>query len=340
MSRTFRANAIRLGANIELRMGAAAPDAGAGVVAPVGSFYWRTSTFETWQKVGAANTAWVFLTPRDLFGNGFDGNVVIAAGTTSLVRDMYYNTLTISAGGILRNRGFRIFVRDRLTINVGGSLQENGGDGGTTGTAGAGGGTASGQAGTVQNVSLAGGAGAAGVGGAGNGGTNGIFGATGFGGAGGAGTGGAGGVGGIVTATPADSQSNPRALVAQSLGTQVTGISGPGALRVRGGAGGGAGGGNGAAAGGGGGGGGGLVYAVARDIVNNGTIQAHGGAGGNAANAGAGGGGGGGGGLVLLGFHHLEGNVPTVTGGALGTGNGAGANGVAGVAGNYIPLAL
>ena len=333
MSRPFRVNTIQLGSDIELRMGSAAPDAGAGVAAPIGSSYWRTSTFEIWQKVGAANTAWVFVTSRDLFGNGSDGDVVIGAGTTSLARDMYYNTLTIQTGGILRNRGFRIFVRAQLIIDAGGSLQENGGDGGATGTAGLGGGLQ----GTVQDTAAAGGTGSTGAGSAGFPKLNAIFGATGVGGAGGAGSGGAGGAAGTLSIRATNVQGNPRALVAQSLGTQVGGNS---MGRVPGGTGGGAGGGNGAAAGGGGGGAGGVVHAVARHIVNNGTIQAHGGAGGNAANVDGGGGGGGGGGVVLLGFHHLDGNVPTVTGGAGGTGNGAGVNGAAGASGNYIPLAL
>ena len=35
------------------------------------------------------------------FGVGYDGDVTIAAGTTTLSREMQYNNLTIAAGGIL-----------------------------------------------------------------------------------------------------------------------------------------------------------------------------------------------------------------------------------------------
>ena len=40
-----------------------------------------------------------------LFASGSDGNVTIAAGTTTLTRDMYYNNLTISAVGTVGGAG-------------------------------------------------------------------------------------------------------------------------------------------------------------------------------------------------------------------------------------------
>ena len=38
--------------------------------------------------------------PEITWGDGADGDVVIGAGTTTLSREMYYNSLTILNGGI------------------------------------------------------------------------------------------------------------------------------------------------------------------------------------------------------------------------------------------------
>ena len=332
MSKPFRAETLQLGPNIWFLQGAAAPDGGGGVVAPVGSLYWRTGTFELYQKVDVANTAWVFLTARDLFGTGVDGTAVIGAGTTTLARDTYYNDLTIQNTGILRAAGFRIFVRGTLTIDVGGTLSASGGAGAATLTGG--------TAGTPGNGSIVAGGPAGGNGGtaAGSNGGNGTGcpqGFVGAGGGGGAGSGGAGGTGGIVSMLAANSQGNPfamaLAMVAQVGGTTVT--------RVGSGAGGGGGGGDGTAGGGGGGSGGGL-FVFARSVLNNGSIQANGGAGGTPAAGNRGGGGGGGGGLIVLGTHAFVGTTPTVAAGAAGAGSGTGVGGVNGVAGMLVSLAL
>jgi len=51
-----------------------------------------------------------------LFGNGVDGTVVISTNTF-LSRDMYYDTLTVSASVTLFTNGFRLFVKNTLTNN-------------------------------------------------------------------------------------------------------------------------------------------------------------------------------------------------------------------------------
>ncbi len=53
--------------------------------------------------------------PDSIYGSGMDGNVTITSNTT-LTRDMYYNNLQIDAGIVLNTAGFRVFVRNRLTM--------------------------------------------------------------------------------------------------------------------------------------------------------------------------------------------------------------------------------
>ena len=53
--------------------------------------------------------------PDSIYGSGMDGNVNITSNTT-LTRDMYYNNLQIDAGIVLNTAGFRVFVRNRLTM--------------------------------------------------------------------------------------------------------------------------------------------------------------------------------------------------------------------------------
>lgn len=52
----------------------------------------------------------------DVYGGGLDGNVTISVNT-SLSGDMYYNNLTINSGIVLNPNGFRIFVKNTLTVN-------------------------------------------------------------------------------------------------------------------------------------------------------------------------------------------------------------------------------
>lgn len=53
---------------------------------------------------------------ESVYGGGQDGTVVIASNT-SLTRDMYYNNLTINNGAYLNTNGFKIFVKNKLTVN-------------------------------------------------------------------------------------------------------------------------------------------------------------------------------------------------------------------------------
>ena len=237
------------------------------------------------------------------FGNGLDGNVTITSNTT-LTRDMYYNNLTINSGVTLKTNGYKIFVKGTLINN--GIIDNSGGNGGN------------------GTVSAAGSAGSAGVGG-GNGDSGG-------GGSAGTGGGGAGGSGGNGSAygTGGSGGSSP---YDNSYAKQLELIHKLYDITFGGGGGGGGGGSENAAYGGGGGGGGGKIHIYARNIVNNGTIQAKGGNGGNGymgANK-AGGGGGGGGGFVLLVYQTFTGNEPIVTGGKGGTGYQNGADGSPGI---------
>lgn len=51
-----------------------------------------------------------------VYGTGNDGTVVIASNT-SLSRDMYYNNLTVNSNVSLNPNGYRIFVKNTLTLN-------------------------------------------------------------------------------------------------------------------------------------------------------------------------------------------------------------------------------
>lgn len=61
-----------------------------------------------------------------VFGDGFDGDVTISVDT-SLSRDMLYDDLTIDSGVVLNPNGFRVWVKNVLTLN--GKIARNGGNG-------------------------------------------------------------------------------------------------------------------------------------------------------------------------------------------------------------------
>lgn len=274
-----------------------------------------------------------------IYGDGIDGNVTIT-GNTTLTRDMSYDNLTISNSATLFPDGYRIFVKNTLTIGSACAIASDGTTGGngalnTAGTGGAaltnnhmGGSAAGGNGGTtgggVAGSNLTNGVGMGGAGG-------------GTGDRGGGCSANTGGAGGTVVA----SYANRHGLVI--LGTFA---------EIRGGAGGGGGGGgvsdclagspdcssgnNGG--GGGGGAGGGVIIIAAKTILHNGgggaNIRARGGGGGigHAANAGGnnsngGGGGGGGGGAVILVYR-----TATITEDILIGGGAGGAGGTAAVA--------
>lgn len=68
---------------------------------------------------------------NDYYGTGNDGNVVISTDT-SISRDMYYNNLTINSGVHLNTNGFKVFVKNTLTLN--GSIGIRSTDTASTGT--------------------------------------------------------------------------------------------------------------------------------------------------------------------------------------------------------------
>lgn len=89
-----------------------------------------------------------------IYGAGVDGDVTISSGTTTLTRNMYYNTLTITGTtSAIAMGGYRIYVKDKLDISgytgsgpifttttnkngaSGGSGGYNAGGAGATGTA-------------------------------------------------------------------------------------------------------------------------------------------------------------------------------------------------------------
>ena len=61
-----------------------------------------------------------------VFGNGEDGNVTITSDT-SLTEDMYYSNLTIAEGATLNPNGFRVFVKNKLTLNGDLGIKESAG---------------------------------------------------------------------------------------------------------------------------------------------------------------------------------------------------------------------
>lgn len=281
---------------------------------------------------------WVDYQRDDLignFGDGSDGTVTITGGTTTITRDMYYETLTVTGTGILETNGYRVFVRGTCTIQAGGIVQ-NPGIAGAGGAIGGGAGTAA-AAGSLGGGFI-GGAGIADA--VGNPGANATDALGGAGGAGGATVGvvRAGGAGGTATAPAAADGGTRHACV--RVGQILGGGNTPIVTSLRGGAGGGSGASvAGGATSGGGGGGGGVVCLIAYSLVlaAGAIIRAPGGAAG-APQAGAveiGGSGGGGGGLVLLAYRLLSDAGATITaaGGAATNGINGGGNGVAGSSG-------
>jgi hypothetical protein len=274
-----------------------------------------------------------------IFGSsGVDGDVTISAGTTTLTRDMYYNTLTISGTGVLNNAGYRIFVYEYLdlrnapngaiittsstTSTVGGA---GGGASGVSGTTGAG--TAANTASTVSP---------------GNGGTGGA------GGTGGTGSGGAGASGGsgVAPTSALDIRYYTNFLMRPTSQSAMSLLFGGNGGSSGGGAGGG-GGGQTSGASGAGGSGGAVLFIAARVILRGastasgcirafGTTAASNGSNAVGTNSGGGaGGGGGGGGWVYIAYAHLGGSTATNAIDVSGQNGGAGGNGTGTGTGGY-----
>lgn len=253
------------------------------------------------------------------FGDGSDGNVTISSPTT-LVRDMYYNNLTVNS--TLTTNGYRIFVKN--TISGTGTIDWGTPNNGATATGTQTGGAGGAQSGSGHLKNSAGGAGGNGAS-AGSNGSNGTAATNGnpaVGAAGGAGGNGGnaqgggnsgaegdGAVGGTITA-PARTFGVVKARTVDLIDLTAAGAVAAIVGSTGGGGGGGGASGTGSVSGGGGGGGasGGTVLIVARVWAGTFTIKATGGNGGggssqvsgSAAAVGGGGGGGAGGTSIVI----------------------------------------
>lgn len=288
------------------------------------------------------------------FGDGSDGDATISVDMT-LTEDKFYENLTVDAGVTLNPGGFRIFVRDTLTLN--GKIARNGNNGNNAvlnaaGTGGAvitggilGGGLQGGNGGAVNAGGAAGGnasqcprnfiAGAASGGAShatftpGDPGNSGGLGQGGGGGGGGPGktatntNSQAGGNGGTVALSTAVNGSihNPWQAVS---GRQLNNVAYTCGTGGGGGAGGGAGTSGVGGAGGGGGGSAASVFVGAKNIVGTGSIESKGGSGGNGGDSsgtaptgcGSGGGAAGGSGGIIVVFCRNGNPTVDVSGGA------------------------
>jgi len=241
-----------------------------------------------------------------MFGDCSDGDVTIAAGTTTLSREMHYGNLTLAAGASLKTAGNRIFVNGTLTYNVGASINDNGNAGN-----GAVGGAGWAARGYLGGASGAGGAGwsmvsvnqANGNAGTSSGGSSSLNNSNiaPTGGAGGNSTTRTGGVGGTAPQPTPSQKWSGRWLDGRATNGAFNGGSGGGggALTVTAYT-------SGTFISGGGGSGGGIVWVAARHIVGGGIgFSANGGAGANGSvgvgtGTCAGGGGGGGGNVTVI----------------------------------------
>lgn len=269
-------------------------------------------------------------------GSGVDGDVALSAGTTTLVRDMYYNSLTLTGTAILNTGGFKIFCRNTVSLAGTSSIVNNG----ATGTA-----AAAGTAGNpgAQTAGFTLGTGQAGsAGGAAGADSATIAAQSGYGGSGGSGGAGGGnaasGAGGVVNYYPEQTFnlwhfSGPGGFKSGGGGGQG-GMSGTQPLFTTGGG------------GGGGGAGAGVVFIVCRTFTNASSvgitaIGGNGGNGGTSNGGGGGGGGAGGGGFIYILCIDLTAGILSVAGGVSGTpgtssgGNGSGSSGIVGNAGHY-----
>ncbi|HWT52346.1 MAG TPA: hypothetical protein VN113_09225, partial [Caulobacter sp.] len=73
------------------------------------------------------------------FGDGADGDITISSAVT-LTRDMYYNNLTLVAGGTITTNGWRIFVKRTLDLSaaIAGAIKWDGSAGGDASGSGGG----------------------------------------------------------------------------------------------------------------------------------------------------------------------------------------------------------
>jgi hypothetical protein len=322
----------------------------AGVTSATGSNGVTASVSTGAVTFGLQNIIW--------FGDGSDGALTASSGTTTLTKDTYYSSVTLSGTASIQTNGWRLFVSGTLDISASGwtgsisNPGNSGGAGGNSGTSGSAAGQAASRTTFSTDVPTAGGGGVTGVGASGstNVATNLYFGGVGGnGGAGGSGASGAGGAS-VSATTPGLGVTSTVRFPTFAFGNS----SQPGKGGTNG-CSGSSGAGDGTNNGGGGGGAGGqgpglVIYA---NIINRGSSGSasvirskggNGGAGGSptAGNTGGGGGaGGGGGGLIYIVCNQITGttqsNVFDVSGGNGGNGgslHGTGTNGTGGNGGN------
>lgn len=240
------------------------------------------------------------------FGDGSDGAFADSSGgTTTLTKDMFYSSVTLTANSKIVTAGWKIHCSGTLSMASGSSISRNGinASGATAGAA---------LTGTSTGGSFVGG----------NGGTvvptNGSAGGTGttnLGANGGRGADGSGTTGGAAGVTPVPNNNYylPESFLSTTSIANNAGV----------GSGGGGGGGSVGQAGGGGGSGGGFLYVAAKVISGAGTLEAKGGNGGNSAGT-AGVGAGAGGGIAVIIYQSFAGGFTStqvdVSGGSPGTG--------------------
>lgn len=265
----------------------------------------------------AYNTGTIFdNVGRLIYGDGSDGTLTFDGTTTilgiapatagsrknyTLTRDITAENITVNSAVDILPNGYRIYVRNKLTIQTNATINMNGGNanGSTAGPGYV-------NLGALYLTSVGGGAGktqngSAQAGTAATAGPNNVLVAT-TGGSGGAVTGGAAGSGGTSTTIAAGLAGTDYTYLAKQLFFASTGKVGVNNYySINGGVGGGGGAiaGSTGASGGGGAGGGGIIICT-YELDNSGTISANGGNGGNATGDPAGGGGGGGGGYVSV----------------------------------------
>lgn len=279
-----------------------------------------------------------------LFGDASDGDVTISAFTT-LSREMHYNNLTVTSVGQLKPNGCRIYVRGTLTIDAGGSIDDDGFSAtnqvGRTGFVArnylGGQGTNAGSGWSVVSVNQATGLAAIDNTNCSLNGTN----TAPIGGNGGNSLTRNGGAGGLA----------PRNATPQKWSGRI--LDGRGSFGAFNGGSGGGGGGvtvsvytSGTFISGGGGSGAGIVWIAAATVANSGNISAKGGNGANASlgvgTGSCGGGGGGGGGLVAIITRSTTiGGTVSAAAGTGGTGAGVGGtNGGNGTPGHYVLMVV
>lgn len=339
-NRTFSSSAVLVRINDNFARGLLSAttnvDASAST-APTINQYLRASNSTTaaWSNILGISTVH--------YGDGSDGALSISSGTTTLTRDMYYSSITVTGTAQINPNGKKIYCSGAcanggsngiiLPPNVGSN--GSGQTGGTGAIATASGNMGNGLAGQNGSNGAAGGlGGSSGVPGT-NAGTSSGYGAAGA--AGGNGGSGTGGTAGTYTNLPERIVRHDHLVALAYKNGGQGGASGGGgsaaALATGGG-------------GGGGGSGGGVIMIFARSFNNTATVgvSARGGAGGNGGNApsgnatGGGGGAGGGGGHIYIVCDVLTAvGTLTVTGGAGGTGgtgNGGGSAGTTGGTGS------